>query len=609
MTFRYGYRENWLTTIIRAVGPTTLNARAPLPQPLPTDLNSIWLAPNGSDANPGTQGLPKLTITGAIAALTATLTTVHIFRNGYVGTLTFAAVFETLPASRTIQVEIGETATLNFSSGLVLSSSCQLNGLVVNRVSTSASLATTGITLSNCHFNLPGSVPLNFDNRTTGTVLEWCIFTGGDFDTADHIVKFDRPTGVAINNCIFYRTNITPGSTSCVQVEADRGGVPTSITFRRCYFANAVRIVRYSITGGVGATSSIQTITFNACVFPGLSDSLVWGAALTAGGTALLTINLDYCLRNGAAISTVTITAGVTVNTTETNALPDGTTPLWQNQIAALAGDAESFRLQVKGKLSPGGARYFLTSPLVLAYAGTADVGPWDETTVLVDRVFTKESPIIWDPSLWEETHTWPGTVAHSNIRGNLRSDYDGVRRRETFKFGDGDRFASNNDARRLIAILSDRGSIRFYPRGVGLSIMTDSSSGLLNATAQTFAPSGLLFPMIPPNWAGWWLTLVAPLLPLPLPKEYYILSQTSGTLTLADKLGVGFPTSGNYGFFIDFIIVKSVQADFQKLQPMFTRFLRGGAFRETADLSRVAFQLKGYTAAFAEDEDHEEVL
>src|SRR3990172_3004581 len=111
MVIQSGYTETYTTTLTRAVGATTrTGVRGTFPQPAPSDANSIWLAPNGNDANAGTQAAPKLTITAAIAALTVGKPTVHIFRNGFVGDLLFDETDLTLPDSRSIQAEDSEIA-------------------------------------------------------------------------------------------------------------------------------------------------------------------------------------------------------------------------------------------------------------------------------------------------------------------------------------------------------------------------------------------------------------------------------------------------------------------------------------------------------------------
>src|SRR3990172_2345320 len=136
MQFEHGFQENYTTTVTRWVGPTTeVGVRGTLPQPSPDDTNAIWLAKNGSDASAGTQAGPKLTLAGAIAALTATKKTIHIFRNGYVGDLLFTqSSTQTLPASRNIQVEEGEIGILkNTFAGthLELFGQNSLNGLII----------------------------------------------------------------------------------------------------------------------------------------------------------------------------------------------------------------------------------------------------------------------------------------------------------------------------------------------------------------------------------------------------------------------------------------------------------------------------------------------
>ena len=114
MTFEHNFTETFTTTVTRAVGPTTLTgARGTLPEPTPTDANAIFLAPNGDDGDAGTEAAPKLTVAGAVAALTPGKPTVHIFRNGFVGDLEFTLTASlSVPTSRNIQVEEGERAKI-----------------------------------------------------------------------------------------------------------------------------------------------------------------------------------------------------------------------------------------------------------------------------------------------------------------------------------------------------------------------------------------------------------------------------------------------------------------------------------------------------------------
>jgi hypothetical protein len=84
MQFELDYQKTYTETLTRVVGATErTGVRGTLPQPAPDNTNSIWLTADslyGSDANPGTQASPKLTLNGAIAALGGAATTVHIFR-------------------------------------------------------------------------------------------------------------------------------------------------------------------------------------------------------------------------------------------------------------------------------------------------------------------------------------------------------------------------------------------------------------------------------------------------------------------------------------------------------------------------------------------------
>ena len=121
------------------MGPTTSTTLRTLKNTSPDDTNTIWLAKNGNDANPGTQASPVLTFQQAVSLLGGAKTTIQMFRNGYTGNLIWEEDFTGLPNSRIVlpdgtilQAELGETPKLIWKGLIRCSIKAYLNGKVYN---------------------------------------------------------------------------------------------------------------------------------------------------------------------------------------------------------------------------------------------------------------------------------------------------------------------------------------------------------------------------------------------------------------------------------------------------------------------------------------------
>lgn len=621
--FEHGYEDNYATTITRYVGPTTrTGVRGTLPQPSPSDSNAIWVAPNGSDAAAGTQAAPKLTIAGAIAALTAGKPTVHIFRNGYVGELRFAESGLILPVSRNMQVEEGEIAYIEGNLGL--SGTNSINGLafeVPSSAGTDTATYTNGAgssTIANCsawnigtntfaYFGLGvgsstieycvGGVSLGQENAatTTGAITN-CAIGGGSLDTAK-IPIFINQNGSSTVTATFTRCFVYASGNSAVDPVSGQSIIPSP--FYIYYFEDAGTVT--------------TNITLESCHIVG-SASLLTLYDGNGSRTFATTVTASYCLFATANQTYSNLFGSPTINYTfaSTNELSNALIPQLDSLPAFITGsNFYGSSLQWIGKSTiNGNAKFFMNSPLIGAGASGVDVNPWDESTALVSSGYTKTTEIFWPASDYKVTVRAINPVNIFDVRGNAHSGYDSIRRIFEFGFGGSGKYASNEDFRKLVKLFMDTGSMKFFPRGQNQNLFVnpntgvpDATNGDFDSTDNSFAPNGLSVDLIDGNWRGLWITINdASVL-----KDYYIDSNDDQKLYLIDKLGNGFPGDGTYDFTIEYILVTPEKGDLAAVQEYFSNFNVGGGFREQGDTTTVPFELSGYSIRFSEIEDNEE--
>jgi hypothetical protein len=617
MQFEGGFQRTYSTTVTRAVGPTTLvGAREPLPQPTPTDANAIWLAKNGNDANAGTMALPKVTVAGAIAALTAGKPTVHIFRNGYVGDLLFNNGTTTiiLPVSRWLQVELGEIATIQAPTTTVatlhLMGFCQINGIRIESNSTGIACFGSLNRIENCDVN------------STTTNVAFAV--------------------INLTNDTIFRRNIVSGMVSLLTTSAPIA----SLTFVGSIFRGITNPLNPNSLPSWFQMSTISnnaTITINNCIVFGcsslvyrlpstssylfhftschifavdtlLADDLVLAPAFTAEFRYSLRgyVNNYRIIASGAAAvypSSYTLLI--------TNDIPQGTSPVYTDQRAGSEGDPEGLRLQWKGKATSLGGRYFLDSPLIGAGLGGVDVNPWVENTIFTGTSFAPPVPVIWPPSGYKPVVAKPqNPIEQRDVRGGPHGSFDRILREWELSWGDGSNYANNMDLWRWIQLLNDTGAKRWYPRGIGQSIFTDPIGTILGTSGSLVGniftptiPSGV--PMVPFHHVGDWIMLVVG----GFDRHFLISANDSVTFTLERKFfdaGGALPPNGPYVFRMEYVLVKFAIQDLAAAQEYFTAFLKGGAWGEhgTLALSRAnttEHELKGYSMRLLEAIDPQE--
>jgi hypothetical protein len=640
MCFEYDYQRNYTTTITRAVGPTTLvGARGTLPQPAPDDTNAIWLAPNGNDANPGTQASPKLTLAGANAALTAGKPTIHIFRNGFVGDLVFSqSLGNTLAASRNIQAEEGEIGIIEYTTGgsLGLNSNCKLNGLEIRNTESHSlgvgnpygalveTVTHSNITISNCKIITKTTGRAIFITPTTANSLfEYTHFAGNGA-----LIVANTTITVTINNCIFQRYANYPNLTLPLMEIQNSTTDQHTLNITRSIFEGAVGgtnpvidiaylgrdAVNSVLTVTVGNSTSIAPgliYNFDGCVFINTNYTLAILDNSTPAAP-FVTAEYNYCLdlsNNGILAQWNNSATATNANFVFNNlfAISPGTPPLYTDFAgASTSKNTDLFRLQTLGKSTPDGTgRYFINSPLIDAYdtgSGLEDVNPWDESTSFVDATFGQTLEVDWPPSSANIPTQPQNPISMLDVRGNLHQDYDAYKRLFQFTYGDATHI-SNLLLRRLTHMLQDKGSKRWYPIGIGANVYTSGGAGTLPATfsnADSSVTPEASDVMVDNHWRGFWMTIGA--------GEFYIESNDNEKIYLADKKGDGFPSDGPIQFSIQFMLLQNEPTEIVIKQQNFTQFMKGGSLaNDDTEVRNYDYTLEGFT--MKEVEDFEENL
>lgn len=85
---------------------------------------------------------------------------------------------------------------------------------------------------------------------------------------------------------------------------------------------------------------------------------------------------------------------------------------------------------------------------------------------------------------------------------------------------------------------------------------------------------------------------------------DYYIAANDEDTLTLEDRLGVGFPASGSYSFVVEYILIQTSPDPSTISQQYQTSFRDGGAYGEPDPSSTVRFPYSGLTLTMNEVQD-----
>jgi len=630
--FNHGYQQTY-TTGAAAIGPTTLTgARGTLPQPTPTDLNAVWLAPNGNNANAGTQAAPKLTLqdsggTGAVNTLGGAKTTIQIFRNGYVGEMVFTVTAGSISlTTNNLQVEEGETAiirNLDVSTDRNITvSTGKINGLYADGLQF---ISTNVGTIDNCY---------GYSGTVSGTVggcylAPSAAITATANRCAGYLQYQPSVTGTTanFNNCIALRT-VGAAITNYVASVVSAALASLTLNFNRCIFWNTLsgqttHVLNIATTGNIGLA-----VTFTSCFINGASYLI----EKTGTSITTLTLTQNYCVNKTTAES---ITSGGTLtvsSSTITNALSPATPPLFIDSAAFLADQIASLyglSLQAVGKATFNGeGKFFINSPLIDAGLAGVDIGPFTEATSAFPPEYTEETDIEWPAAGYTQTNRMINPINIDDVRGNRHTGYDAIHRVYEFTFGGGGKYASNEDMRKLIFLLMDNGSMEFYERGYDpgdpdqSNLFRDPNTDAVDSTTGIFTEislisgssgevevvfdSGLDDPyLIPGNWRGFWIFI----------QEanggdggdFWIERNDADTFYIINKRDYSWPPPGVITFSINFILVTPEKADLQAVQEYFTNFRKGGGQREQGDFTTTAFELSGYTIRFHEVEDDEE--
>lgn len=486
----YGYDEQYAVSVSRAVGPTTrTNARGTFPQPAPDDTNSIWVAPNGNNANPGTQASPKLTIaTGAGNAVSALnvgggLANIQLFRNAYVGELLWTETsLIQLPSGASIQVEDGEYAVVRRNGGLI-----QFLGTgTVNGVWLGGTIAAVtiggGATFQNCLFT-------NFDRTMLARPvanptlnLEASIADSVLLDGDSISLTVDRSILLGISNSPFTHSAASGGTTT---IDVDRTLIRTG---------PGISLLR---------STSITAETIDLTISSSDIASGLFARFVRASGVATSTLNLDLSYTRNAAgtaySETGAVTGAVTLNLSVANAISGALDPQTVDEMGALAdlsftpdSWAYLFSLRKLGKPTPDeSGTYPLNSILVGAGDGGVDVNPWTEAVSGPVESFTLTKALNWPPATVDMDTIFLGATTVPTISGGQNRNYDAQSGEWTLNWGDN---SQNGIHAQLVAIARDRGPQLWYFAsklgnlftGIATTGAWDSGTGILTPNFAT---------------------------------------------------------------------------------------------------------------------------
>lgn len=569
MYIEYGFQKNYITTVDRSVGASTLTR-------VLSNTNTseyIYLAPNGNDANDGlTPGNAVLTLDAALSLLDLTHNTVHIIRNGFVGDIVIDLNSDFfMNTGQIIQVELGEIATIQVPGGngykVVITYDCQLNGLkniyYYNEFNQprGARFLAAGVDnfleapkVINCSL-------IDFDKDDVEgpffVKLQYSLFWSVDAESGipTNPTRLMLLDAIEANNCIFFDYPI--------QLNFSFEDSTPSL-FEQCLFVN-MDAALYEIL----PSNQDLIVNMNGCNFLNVNYLYL---TLAEERNYDLIINLDYC-KLSLGISAIETNNKYTVLNIS-NSIPPDTNNLFVNQNNGVnTRDAESFRLQIKGKNIPNtDLRYLITSPLRNAYGGTEDVNPWEETVTGPLREFTQACKINWPAKSLEAIPLFVNVVENFDVLGNIDNTYDNFHWKFNFVYSE-DTHIQNEDIWCLVKALQDKGTKRLYLKGQYDSLFDDSATGILDDINYTFTPD-ITDPMVENHWKHFWIIINGEY-------HYYINGNTSNTLELVDKFGNGFPVSGRVNFTIEYVTVKTVFNTFNIIQRLFTQFQWGGRWRE----------------------------
>lgn len=480
----YNHRISYLVNTDNAVGPTTSLSLRTLDNPSPTTGNAIWLAmpgtPGATDAGANTTNatavasaaVPVATLEKAIDVMQAqpTRTTIHIIRNSYVGTLSFAATdahTSDLITNMIVQVENGETATILFSSspfaGWGGSSSFGGNTNLLS-----------GLKLNGLYLTSAGGLPIKILNGK----VRWCqvdyIIDTGATSLID--IQMHDTTNVFTNNRLNGRIRLTDGT-----LYAAAYGVKffnANNTVQECIFENYDSPTGAAIAGVAPSIPNKVVIARNCdfvrCryTYLGTSDidfalqnSIVWDALWPANDTTGDAASPDVTITN-SLINYGNVNGGARL-VTVTDCL-QGINPLFYD---VSGGD---YHLQDQRQLAPDSMDLFaFTSKAVYNPAigqqpgdNSLDLGPYIFGYTLIQDEWRE---LEWDNEFWNDKVTIEKTLTDydgfEDLRGNFHRVFDAPRRKISFT-AINDNWTGTKASYDLLDLIEASGAKRWYPRG-----------------------------------------------------------------------------------------------------------------------------------------------
>lgn len=582
----YDYSEVYTSTVTRAVGATTLagTVRDTLPQPAPTDLNTIFVAPNGDDGDAGTEAAPKLTLNGANAALGGALTTIQIIRNGYVGDLVIHTTGNMTLAGH-LQTELGEIGYLSGSNTTIITIAAarNINGIafldavepasarqIRFSVTTTSAFSVTASTFQ--YGKSSGAASYLFSQTVASNIsFNYCAFwIQAVSSSPGSVINGENLTlaGVSFNNCLGVLGQTTGNVIPRLSSMAFNYHASTNLgrpTFSRCAVFGGC-FYEFDNLGG----STDVTLTIDNCA----AITLAYASNTQSTGAVTITANTSYTASQEIAFTSSSFALGI-ASLINNSPVATGLPPLFTGQAALQTRfDPSDARLQIAGKTTPDGTGiYFITSPLRAAGLAGVDVNPWDETISGPVRTYNKQMTLHTYPQALQVPDELTGAVEVANLNGGSERDYDGVQQKWMLNW-DKDSCPTQIVVKQLKALQRDRGTQKWYLGDLAgdFGFSDIASSGTVASIDSTRFTVTLITPavdLVENNWANKWMVFDMGSAPA---EEFWIESNDNADeLILVDKLGNGIPANGDYDITVPYLLgnlsLDSITALQQRLQ------------------------------------------
>lgn len=448
--FEWNIQTPWTLTDDTIVGATTdasVRPAASLPRPgsetSSSDANTIYLDPvSGSDANTGfTTALAKLTIAGAVAAVTSTRDTIHIINEAATGStnLQFSSTLtnvellniQSKPGKRPIIIGTGNEATTDLAANNNLSDDFKINGIEFQRVRFLVNGDRFGhyCTMDGCGWVQP----------STGNPGIWTFRNSLFVDTS--VRGFEAST-------INART-LTIDMASCVLVDSSINFTEASNVSQTLTLSIENNTFIRSTIGSGNSTAVATTITTT------LNRSNIWiattGIVDGTGALPATTSPATYSLFP-------TIPGGGTrlITTDPTNI--HGFNPLFLNEAG---GD---YRLAHVGRQTSSGVYYPLTS--VAVGAGGTEIGAFQlSASQGPETVESLEIPVDWGWKIVTLERELVNYQEFNDLSTKYNNSHDGGCPRIQFEL-EPTAWVGSDFSMDFCKFLDYNGPARYYPNG-----------------------------------------------------------------------------------------------------------------------------------------------